>query len=326
MKNAEIARILREMADLLEIAGVEFKPQAYRRAALGIEALADDIEEIAKKGMLEEIPGIGKHIAGKIKEYIETGKIAAFEKYKKEVPVDVESLMAIEGIGPKKIKFLYEKLGIKNIEGLESAAKRGKLRNLRGFGEKTERNIIFAIEASAKGRRWPLAEATKEADIIMKRFTRCKCLNNITIAGSLRRRKETIGDIDILATSRNPEEAMKFFTSMDIVKKILARGPTKSSVILKSGMQADLRIVERRSFGAALMYFTGSKEHNIALRKIAIAKGYKLSEYGLFKNEKMMAGASEKEVYEKLGMGYIKPELRENRGEIEAALKKRMPR
>lgn len=321
MKNAEIARVLRHMADLLEIQGADFKPVAYRRAAMNIESLAEDIESIDN---FQKIPGVGRHIAEKIKEYLETGKIISLEKLKKQVPVDVDSLMSVEGIGPRKIKFLYEKLGIKNLKDLEKAAKAGKIKNLRGFGEKAEKNIISGTEFAKKEKRMLLGDALRESDEIIKKLQKCKYLSNIAAAGSLRRMKETIGDFDILAISTNPKKAMEFFAAMG--KKVLVKGTTKSSVIIESGIQVDMRIVPKKSFGSALNYFTGSKEHNVELRKAAISKGFKLSEYGLFRKNRQIAGRTEKEIYSNLGMEFIEPELRENRGEIRAAAEKRLPK
>ncbi|MCD6222293.1 MAG: DNA polymerase/3'-5' exonuclease PolX [Thermoplasmata archaeon] len=325
MKNREIAKILYEMADLLEIKGVEFKPRAYRRAAMNIESLGVDIEDLYKRGELEKIPGVGKSIAEKIKEYLETGTIKKWEELKKEIPVDIESLSSIEGLGPKMIKTLYEKLGVKNIDDLERVAKQGRIRRLKGFGVKTEKKILESIEfARKKQERFILGYILPEANKILENLK--PYTSKISLAGSIRRRKETIGDMDILAVSPNPDLAMDMFVKMESVDKVLARGITKSSVRLNSGIQVDLRIVEEKSFGSALQYFTGSKEHNIELRKIAIKKGYKLNEYGLFEGEKQIAGKSEEEVYEALGLQWIPPELRENRGEIEAAMNGKLPK
>ena len=325
MKNREIAKILYEMADLLEIKGVEFKPRAYRRAAINIESLGVDIEELYKKGQLEKIPGVGKSIAEKIAEYIETGTIKKWEELKKEIPVDIESLSSVEGLGPKMIKVLYEKLGVKNIDDLERVARQGRIRRLKGFGVKTEKKILESIEfARKKQERFILGYALPEAYKIVEYLK--PYVNKISLAGSIRRRKETIGDMDILAVSSHPEVAMNAFVNMSSVSKVLAKGSTKSSVRLSSGIQVDLRIVEEKSFGSALQYFTGSKEHNIELRKIAIKKGYKLNEYGLFEGEKQIAGENEEDVYKALGLEWIPPELRENRGEIEAAMNGSLPK
>ena len=325
MKNQEIAKILYEIADLLEIEGVEFKPRAYRKAAQNIESLSIDIEELYEENKLEKIPGVGKSIAEKIKEYIETGKVKKLDELRKKIPVDIESLSNVEGLGPKMIKTLYEKLGVKNISDLEKVAKEGKIRKLKGFGEKIEKKIIENIEiARTRKHRLLLGFVLPEANAIIEELK--PYVNKIDLAGSIRRRKETIGDIDILAVSDNVEKVMDVFTGMKRVEKILAKGMTKSSVRLKSGAQVDLRVVENESFGSALQYFTGSKEHNVELRKIAIKNGYKLNEYGLFKGEERIAGEDEEGVYEALGMKWIPPELRENRGEIEASLENKLPK
>ena len=326
MKNREIAKIFYEIADMLEMQDVQFKPRAYRKAAQNIESLSEDIEEIYKRGELEKIPGVGKSIAEKVKEFIEKGSVAYYEKLKKEIPVNLEELSSVEGLGPKMIKLLYKELGIKNLNDLEKAAKEGKIRHLKGMGERTEQKILENIEfARKKGGRILLGFALPEAMKLIKFLE--KYAEKISLAGSLRRRKETIGDMDILAVSLNPEKLMDEFTSMNEVDKILAKGETKSSVRLKSGIQVDLRTVDKESFGSALQYFTGSKEHNIEVRKIAVRNGYKLNEYGLFdkKSNKKIAGETEEGVYKALGMQYIPPELRENRGEVEAALNGALP-
>ena len=259
MRNREIAKILYEMADLLEIKGVEFKPRAYRRAAMNIESLGVDIEELYNRGELEKIPGVGKSIAEKIAEYLKTGTIKKWEELKREIPVDIESLSSIEGLGPKMIKTLYEKLGVKNINDLERVAKQGRIRRLKGFGVKTEKKILESIEfARRKQERFILGYILPEANKIVENLK--PYVSKISLAGSIRRRKETIGDMDILAISSNPDMAMEMFVKMESVDKVLARGITKSSVRLNSGIQVDLRIVEEKSFGSALQYFTGSKE------------------------------------------------------------------
>ncbi|HEC75788.1 MAG TPA: DNA polymerase/3'-5' exonuclease PolX [Thermoplasmatales archaeon] len=325
MKNQEIAKILYEIAALLEIEGVEFKPRAYRKAAQNIESLSVDIEELYRENKLEKIPGVGKSIAGKIKEYIETGKIKKLDELRKKIPIDIESLSNVEGLGPKMIKTLYEKLGVKNINDLEKVAREGKIKELKGFGEKIERKIIENIEiARTRKHRFLLGFVLPEAYAIIDEIK--PYVRKVDLAGSIRRRKETIGDIDILAVSNNVEKVMNVFTEMKRVEKVLAKGTTKSSVRLKSGVQVDLRVVEKESFGSALQYFTGSKEHNVELRKIAIKNGYKLNEYGLFKGEERIAGEDEEDVYKALGMQWIPPELRENRGEVEASLSNKLPK
>ncbi len=325
MKNQEIARILYQIADLLEIKGVEFKPRAYRKAAQNIEGLGVDIEDLYKEGKLEDIPGVGKNIAKKIEEYLETGKVKKLEELKNEIPVNIEELMQVEGLGPKMIKVLYEKLGVKNLDDLEKVAKEKRIRRLKGFGEKTELKILEGIDiARRRQHRFILGYALPEAKRIVEVLK--PHVKKISMAGSIRRRKETIGDVDILAVAENVERVMDIFTNMKEVERVLAKGNTKSSVRLHGGMQVDLRVVEEDSFGSALQYFTGSKEHNIELRKIAIRKGYKLNEYGLFEGDKKIAGEEEEGVYKALGMQWIPPEMRENRGEVEAALEKKLPK
>lgn len=323
MKNKEVARVLYAIADLLEIKEEKFKPNAYRKAAQNIELLPEDIEKVFEQGNLEKIPGVGKNIAKKIEEFLKTGKLEYYERLKKEIPVDVEALSSIEGMGPKKIKTLYNELGIKNLSELEKAAREGKIREIKGMGEKTEKKILESIAFARKGKRELLGVILPEA-MELKALLEKK-VEMISIAGSLRRMKETVGDMDILAFSSQPMEVMDFFTSMENVEAVIAKGETKSSVRLESGIQVDLRIVPKESFGSALQYFTGSKEHNIEVRRIAVRAGCKLNEYGLFKGEKRIAGESEEGVYRALGMDYIPPELRENRGEVEAAMAGKLP-
>ncbi|MFP4559101.1 MAG: DNA polymerase/3'-5' exonuclease PolX [Archaeoglobaceae archaeon] len=325
MKNQEIARVLYEIGDYLEMEGVQFKPRAYRKAAQNIESLSVDIEDLYRKGELENISGVGKSIAKKIEEYLETGKVKKLQELKEKAPVDTESLMNVEGLGPKTIEILYSELGIKNLDDLERAAKEGQIRRLKGFGRKTEEKILENISlARRKSSRYLLGHVLPQANQIVAQLR--DQVDKIEIAGSLRRKKETIGDIDILAVSSTPERVMRTFTHMSNVAKVIEKGVQSSSVRLDSGIQVDLRVVENKSFGSALQYFTGSKDHNIALRKVSIRKGYKLNEYGLFKGDNWVSGETEEEVYETLGLQWIPPEMRENRGEINAALEGNLPR
>jgi DNA polymerase (family 10) len=330
MKNQELSKIFYQIAYFLEMEGDKFRPIAYERVATTIESLEKDIEEIYKEGgfdALRKIPGVGESIAKKIEEYLKTGKIEYYEKFKRKYPIELEELMEIEGLGPKRLKVLYEKLGIKNLAQLEKALKSHKIANLPGFGEKTEKNILHAIEFAKKSKgRFLLGEIFPYVKEIYEKLKSLKEVEKISIAGSLRRMKETIGDVDILVVSKNPERVMDFFVSLPQVIKIWGKGLTKSSVKTKYGFDMDLRVVPKKSFGSALQYFTGSKEHNIALRKIAISRGFKLSEYGVFKGKKMIAGEKEEDVYKALGLCWIEPELRENRGEIEAAIKRKLPK
>jgi len=329
MKNLEVSELLNEIADYLELKEERFKVRAYRKAALTINSLSEDIAGIWEKDKLEEIPSVGEGIAKKISDFLQNGKSAYLEKLKTQTPVDMESLGQVEGLGPKTVAKLYKILNIKNIKDLEKAAKKGKIRDIFGFGQIVEKNILESIEFSKKSsERYLLGNALPIADEIIGKLKQLKEINKIQVAGSTRRRKETIRDIDILIISKKPEKVMDFFVNMDNVADVLAHGKSKSSVRLNEGIQVDVRVINKKSYGAALMYFTGSREHNIRLRKIAIDKKMKLSEYGLFnkKTNRMLAGRTEEEVYKKLGMGYIEPEIREDDGEIEAALKNKLPK
>jgi DNA polymerase (family 10) len=334
MTNKEIAEILNEIGIYLEMRGEAFKPRAYEKAAQAVESLGKPISEIYKKGgikALEEIPGIGVSIAEKIEKLIKTGQLQYYKELKKKTPVNLSELTAIEGMGPRKIKILYEKLKIKNLKDLEKSAKTGKIRKIEGFGIKSEENILKGIEfVKGGGGRFILGFIMPEIRQIEKRLKKLKEVKVINAAGSVRRRKETIGDVDFLIISEKPEPVMDFFISMPEVARVFAHGKTKSAVKLKNGMDVDLRVLPEESYGAALNYFTGSKDHNIALREIAIKKGYKLNEYGLFKlsakREAQIAGRSEEEIYKALGMDYIEPEMRENLGEIELAQKHKLPK
>jgi DNA polymerase (family 10) len=329
MKNKEVARIFAEISEYLEMEGVQFKPYAYQKAALTLETLKDDVEDLYAQGglkALKAIPGVGESIAHKIEEYLKTGKMAYYEEFKQKLPIELDEIVGVEGVGPKKAKVLFEKLGIKNLEQLEEAARANKIAPLFGFGEKTEKNILQAIEflKGSKG-RFLLGEILPIATEVLEKLRHFPEVAQADTAGSVRRMRETIGDVDILAISSNPAKVMDFFVSLPGVVKVWGKGATKSSVHMKEGFDMDLRVIAPESYGAALQYFTGSKDHNIALRKIAIDQGYKLSEYGLFQGDKMIAAKTEEEVYAKLGMPYIPPEIRENRGEIEAALTGQLP-
>jgi len=309
---------------------VAFKPYAYQKAAIALETLEEDVEEIYKRGgtkELEKIPGVGKSIAEKIEEYLKTGRIKYYEQFKKKLPVNLEEIIAVEGMGPRKAKILYQKLGIRNLKDLEKAAKAHKIAPLFGFGEKTEKNILEGIAFLKRDKgRFLLGHILPVVKEIYDKLKNLKDVEEISLAGSLRRRKETIGDADFLIISKNPKRIMDFFVSLPGVVKIWGKGTTKASVRMKQGFDMDIRVVPKKSYGSALQYFTGSKEHNIITRRIAIDKGLKLSEYGLFKGSKMIAGRNEEEIYKTLGMQWIPPELRENQGEIEAALAGKLPK
>ena len=331
MKNQEVAEILFKVADLLELQDeIRFKYLAYRKAAQTIERLSQDILEIYKKGgikALEEIPSIGSGIAEKIEEILKTGKLNYLEELKSKIPIDVDSLMGVEGLGSKRIGTLYKKLKIKNIKDLEGAAKQGKIKNIPGFGTKVEENILKAIEFSRTAKqRFVLGFVWPTILELEKKIKSIKYVHRIEICGSVRRRKETIADLDILTISNNPVKVIDTFTKLEEVKRILAKGGTKSTVILRNNMQVDLRVLPKESFGAAMQYFIGDKNHNVKLRRIAISKGYKLSEYGLFKEKKAIAAEDEEEIYKSLGLDYIEPEMREDSGEIELAMKHKIPK
>ena len=340
MYNSEIAKIFNEIALYLEMDNIPFKPQAYEKAAENLEILSEDIAEIYKSGgfeALEKISGIGKSMAEKIEEYLKTGKIKEYEALKKKMPIDLEALIGVEGIGPRKVKTLYQKLKIKNLSDLEKAARDHKIAPLDGFGEKTEQNILEGIEFLKRDKgRFLLGEIEPVVEEVIGKIKKIKEVKMISPAGSVRRKKETIGDVDILVSIKKTSQpavakamagkVMDFFVSLPGVVKIWGKGMTKSSVRMAGGFDMDIRVVPEKSFGSALQYFSGSKEHNIILRKIAIDKGLKLSEYGLFKGSKMIAGENEEGIYKKLGLKWIPPELRENSGEIEAALKNKLPK
>jgi len=325
MKNQEVVRILSGIADILEIQEVQFKPQAYRKAAIVIESLAEDVEDIYRlKGIggLEEISGVGEHIAAKIEEIIKTGKLQYYEALKKEIDVDIESLNAISGLGPKKIKILYQRLNVRTVADLERVLKSHKVRELEGFGEKTEEVLLQSIEFfKTKPKRFLYAQAVPVVAMIYRELGKYDFVDKLEVAGSFVRGKETVGDLDFLVVSRESTRVMEAFVKLPDVKEVLVRGNTKSSIRLANGLQIDLRVVGSKEFGSAMNYFIGNKEHNVALRKLALSRGLTLSEYGLFrlKGKKWVAGRSEDEIYQKLGLSFIDPALRENHGEIEAA-------
>jgi len=321
MKNRLVAKILYEVADLLELEGVEFKPRAYRRAAQAVESCPIPIEDLVEQGRLHELPGVGESIAQKIEEIVRTGKLALHEELKAKLPVDLYALTQVEGVGPKTVKLLYEALGVRTLEDLERVAREGKIREVKGLGPKIEEKILRGLqEARGAEKRELLGYALPLARHLCQKLLASGLFVRVEPAGSLRRGKETVGDLDILAISARPEEAARAFCTLPEVEEVLAQGPKKSSVRLHGGLQADLRIVPEESFGAALQYFTGSKAHNIRLRERAVARGWKLNEYGLFDAEdRRIAGRTEEEIYQALGLAWIPPELREDQGEIQAA-------
>lgn len=314
--NIDIANIFYEIADILEIKKIQWKPQAYRRVAKSLINLKEEVDEIYKKGgikALEEIPGVGKNIANKIVEYIETKNIKEYFKIKKLIPTSMYELSKIPGLGPKRVKKLYEKLGIRTVEDLKKAVEEHKISKLENFGEKSEQNIVEALSVyKEQTQRRPLKQVLPIANKIKRRLEKLRGAVRVDVVGSIRRKKETIRDIDILAISKEPEFIMDYFTKMKEVKKVIAKGSTKSAILLNNNIEADIRVLDEKNYGAALLYFTGSKEFNIRLRKIAMKKGYKLSEYGLFnrKTNKYIAGRTEEEIFKKLGQKWIEPEKR----------------
>jgi len=330
MKNLELSQIFSQMSEFLEMKEDGFRARAYSRVARVLDSLERDIGDIYREGgakALKEIPSVGQGIAEKMEEYLKTGKIKEYQKLKKESPVDVEALTKVEGIGPKKIKTLYQKLGVRNLKDLEKVARVGEIAALEGFGAKSEKNILQAIAfaKTSKG-RFLLGAILPVVREVVGGLEKLPEVGQISAAGSVRRMKETVGDVDLLATSSQPDKVMEHFVSLPGIVKVWAKGPTKSSVRFKGGFDCDLRVVKRVSFGAALQYFTGNKEHNILLRRLAIKKGLKLNEYGVYKKKTRIAGRTEKEVYQAISLPYIEPELRTNTGEIEAGLKNELPK
>ncbi len=327
--NADIAAIFEEIADLLEIENANpFRVRAYRNAARQLQGMGVPAADMVAKGEdLTELPGIGDDLAAKIKEIVETGKCQFLEKLRKMTPPTVTELLKIPGLGPKRVRMLYHELDVQTLEQLARAARDGRIRELPGFGEKTERTILEAIEAHVtESRRFKLAVAAQYAEPLKKYLEKISGVKQVVLAGSYRRSRETVGDIDILVTATDAERVMDRFVDYDEVKDVMAKGVTRSTIILKSGLQVDVRVVEQACFGAALQYFTGSKAHNIEIRRLALERKLKISEYGVFKGEKRLAGDTEESVYRTVGLPWIAPELRENRGEIEAARAGKLPK
>ena len=323
MQNAEIARQFEELADLLEIQGANpFRLRAYRNAARTISGLPDSIQEIVHNDPkeLQELPGIGKDLAEKIQTIVESSTLPQLEELKEQIPPDVVRMLDIPGIGPKKVAFLFSELNIHSLDDLKAAAENGVIAEQKGFGKKTEQIILEGLEQLNQiGDRVRLAEAKAQSDAIIADLGQLDSVQHISEAGSCRRRKETVGDLDILVTSSEPDEVMDALADHELVSKVLARGDTKQRVRLNSGLELDLRVVPEESYGAALLYFTGSKEHNIVLRRRSQDRGLKLNEYGLFKKDKLVSGKTEEEVYKSLDLPWIPPEIRENRMEFTAA-------
>ncbi|HOD36120.1 MAG TPA: DNA polymerase/3'-5' exonuclease PolX [Syntrophales bacterium] len=329
MKNQNLAKMFYEIAEYLEMDGVPFKPYAYQKAATTLEAMKEDVEDVYRQGgikALRALPGVGEAIAKKIEEYLTTGRLRYYEEFKEKMPIDLGEIIRVEGMGPRRAKTLFEKLGVRNLQELEKAARGHRIAPLAGFGEKTEKNILEAIEFLKRSKgRFLLGDLLPVAETVLEKLRGVKGVERADMAGSLRRMKETIGDVDFLVISRDPDRVMDAFVSLPGVEKIWGKGKTKSSVRMAEGYDMDVRVIAPESYGAALQYFTGSKEHNIALRKIAIDRGFKLSEYGLFKGSKSIAARTEEEIYRRLGLQWIPPEMREDRGEVGLAEEGRLP-
>ena len=327
--NEDVAAIFDEMADLLEIEEANpFRVRAYRNAARNVRSLGRELAEMVARGEdLTELQGIGKDLAAKIVEIVRTGKARALDKLHHEVPATLEDLLRIPGLGPKRVKHLYDQLGIENLEQLAKAASAGQLQALAGFGAKTEQRILDALAAHrTEERRFLFALARQYAEPLAAWLRTIAGVDDVLIAGSYRRGRQTVGDIDILVTAEADSPVMARFTGYDEVAETISSGGTRTSVILRSGLQVDLRVVPAHSLGAALHYFTGSKAHNIQIRRLGQQRGLKINEYGVFKGERAIAGKTEVSVFKAVGLPFIPPELRENRGEIEAAREGRLPK
>jgi len=329
MDNRQVADILYDIADMLEIKGeIIYKSLAYRRAADNILNLGRDINDVWRDGELREIPGVGEALSKKLDELLRTGRLKYYEGLKEEIPPGVVAMLAIPDVGPKTARLLYERLGLTSVAEVERAARQGKLRDLPGLGVKSEANILAGIEALHRrsdriplGTAWPVA-----GELLAGLRAGCSALQQAAAAGSLRRMKATIGDIDLLVASDEPEAVMACFVSLPLVEEVVLRGSTKTTVILNNGLQVDLRVLEPARYGSLLQYFTGSKEHNVALRELSLDQGLSLSEYGFKRDGEEILCADEESVYNTLGLPWIPPELRENRGEIEAARQGKLPK
>ncbi len=330
MRNAELARVFRDLAAYLDMEGVPFKPRAYEKAAQAIESHDRPLAEVHRAGgvkALRQIPGIGASMADKLEELLTTGKCKLREEYHRRIPVDLAALTALEGVGPKAVKVLHEKLGVRTLADLAAAARAGKIRALPHFGARSEQKIVKALAfAETSGQRRPLAVVQPAVDALAAALARIPGVDRVAIAGSIRRRKETVGDADLLAIARDADAAIAAFARLPQVARVIGQGETKCSVKLSDGLQVDLRVVPPESFGAALLYFTGSKAHNVALRQLAMKRKWKLNEYGLFRGTRRIAGRTEEEVYDRLGLAWVPPVLREDQGEIDAARTRTLPR
>ena len=327
--NADIARVFEEIADLLELEeGNPFRVRAYRNAARLVGGLRLDIAaQLAEGKALPKLPGIGDDLSAKMREIAASGTCKLREQLRKRAPAGITELLRIPGLGPKKVQALYRELEVHTPQQLHRAARDGRLRGLHGFGAKSEKKLLEAVQAQlGKARRYKLALAAQYAEPLASHLRGARGVERVVVAGSFRRMRETVGDLDILVTAEDARDALRRFTGYGEVKQILASGGTRAGVVLASGIQVDLRVVPAQSFGAALHYFTGSKAHNIAIRKLGQARGLKINEYGVFKGRGRVAGETEASVYAAVGLPEIPPELREDQGEIEAARRGALPR
>jgi DNA polymerase (family 10) len=327
--NSEVAAILYEIGEILTIKDDRFRSRAYLLAAQRITSLTEDIKKIKERGDLDKIPGVGKSIAATITEVLDTGESKVLEELRESLPPGVRQLMELEGVGPKNAMRLVEELKLSSIDDLEKAAREGEVRELKGFGEKKEQNILQSIsDYRNRQTRFLLGAILPIVDDILAWMRKSPAVLRADVAGSYRRRRETIGDLDLLVASNDPDASSKRFVEMPPVERVVSHGSTKSTVFLRGHLQVDCRVVPPETYGAALQYFTGSKDHNVKLRTIGLKLGYKLNEYGLFRREddSLVASETEKEIYRALGMDYVQPELRENRGEIEASMEHKLPK
>ena len=327
--NADIAAVFEEIADLLEIRGDNpFRIRAYRNAARTVGEFSRDLKTLVDRGpALPKLPGVGADLEGKIREICASGTCGLLERMHREMPAAITELLKIPGLGPKRVRLLYDVLEVNSVEQLRRAARSGKIREVPGFGEKTESQILQALEQRDRGgQRVKLAVAAQYAEALVAHLKPVRGVAAVTVAGSFRRMRETVGDLDILVAARAGSPVMERLRGYDEVKEVLASGETRASVVLRSGLHVDVRLVPRESYGAALHYFTGSKAHNIAIRRLGQGRGLKINEYGVFRGETRIAGETEESVFEAVGLPFIPPELREDRGEIEAARRGELPR
>lgn len=328
LSNTDVARLFEQIADLLEIEDASpFRVRAYRNAAATLRGLGREVRDMAAAGEpLTSLPGVGKDLASKITEALDTGSIGALEALHQEVPPSLETLLRIPGLGPKRVRALYQQLGILDLDDLRAAAEGGRIRSLRGFGVKTEQRLLEHLaDRREKKRRIPRHEARPHAEALERHLAAVPGVEQVVVAGSYRRGRDTVGDLDLLVIAATPEAVMDGFTTFPAVAQVTALGPTRAAVVLRGGLQVDLRLVPPQSFGAALHYFTGSKAHNVRVRRLGQQRGLKVNEYGVFRGAERIAGDTELSVFAAVGLPFIEPALREDRGEIEAALEGRLP-